>query len=102
MDINKTMAARVTTAQFGDGYTQRASVGINPITDTWDLSWIWLPAAEGIAIESALRATLCVEKILWTPKDELTQKKWVVVPDSITYQSNGIKRKISCKLQQVF
>lgn len=62
----QTKAPRVATAQFGDGYQQRAQRGINNTTRVWELEF---PRETLVidAIEDFLSARAAVESFAWTP-----------------------------------
>lgn len=57
---------RIRKAQFGDGYAQRASDGLNPLAKPWDLRF--RGRAGAIApIRAFLDAHAGVTAFLWTP-----------------------------------
>lgn len=66
---------RVRTAQFGDGYSQRAKDGLNNVYDTWPLTFTG-SEAEIAAIKAFLDATGGATNFYWTPPLR-TQAKFI-------------------------
>ena len=56
----------VRKAQFGGGYSQRVSIGINPLTRVWSVSFK-LDSADIDAIDAFLTARKGVESFVWQP-----------------------------------
>lgn len=73
----KSSRPSVRTVQFGDGYQQRLTYGINQNPKTWNLTW---EASETDAdtIEAFLNARAADNASFdWTPLDEATSYKWI-------------------------
>lgn len=101
LESSRKVAFRQVAAQFGDGYEQVAPNGLNNKVDTWDLVWGGLTSTEKITVETVLNSVGTWGILLWTPCDELYQKKFRVTGDT-TYQREGTRYKISLTVKQVF
>ena len=75
--IQKTSAPNVRIAQFGSGYSQRTTFGINQNPKVWTLTWDKITEADSDTIETFLDARAGQESFDWTPPDETTSYKWV-------------------------
>ena len=71
---------RTKSAQFGDGYTQRAADGLNSVARTWSLSWQSRPIADIDSLYDFLIAKLGAEAFYWTAPGD-TQRKWICQKD---------------------
>lgn len=69
-------SSNVTKIQFGDGYMQRQTKGMNPISVTWNLTFNSRTDTEANAIIAFLEARYGVTAFTWTPPGQ-TQKKWI-------------------------
>ena len=67
----------VRIAQFGSGYSQRATFGINQDPKRWTLRWTYLSATDADTIEDFLEARAGVESFDWSPPDETSTYKWI-------------------------
>ena len=67
----------VRIAQFGSGYSQRSTFGINQDPKTWDLKWENLTLAESDDIEDFLEARGGAEAFNWSPPDETASYVWI-------------------------
>jgi phage-related protein len=73
----KTSQPTVRQVQFGDGYSQRLTVGLNQNPKVWSLTW---EASESDAdsIETFLDARAADgESFTWTPPAEATAYQWI-------------------------
>jgi phage-related protein len=90
---------RVLTAQFGDGYAQRAADGLNNAPQVWDVMFN-VPPADVDIIEALFESKGGVTPFTWTPPGKsqikVICKKWERV-----YTSYGLQG-ISAQLQQDF
>lgn len=77
--------AKVDVITLGDGYESREPVGLNHITDVYDLTWSSLDPAPARQAHLFLRARLKWKAILWT--HPITKEVIKVVPQScsLTY-----------------
>lgn len=66
----KTSAPRVSNIQFGDGYAQRQSSGLNTNPATWDLSFSNRSTDDIDDIEEFLEGKGGTEAFTWTPPRE--------------------------------
>lgn len=57
----------ISPVKFGDGYEQRAAVGLNTNPKTWNLAFSKRDISEIDAIDSFLDARGAVERFSWTP-----------------------------------
>lgn len=62
--------------KFGDGYTQRASVGINSINTTYTVHTGVISDELGLVLENFLEEMKGVESFYWTPRGYLTASLW--------------------------
>ncbi|BEM76406.1 hypothetical protein SME38J_05090 [Serratia marcescens] len=65
------MQFRLRKAQFGDGYTQVAGEGLNPVTRSWDLSFVGNEAYIS-AIISFFESLQGYRAFQWTPPNNVT------------------------------
>jgi phage-related protein len=73
----KTSQPTVRQVQFGDGYSQRLSVGLNQNPKRWSLSWE-VSETDADTIEAFLDARASDgASFTWTPPDSATSAKWV-------------------------
>lgn len=83
-------APRVLLASFGDGYEQRLSDGLNPIKDSWNLTFKDTNANID-AINSFLTTKNAVESFTWTPSGyseiRVVCREWSVTVDTPTTSS---------------
>ncbi len=74
---SKKAQPNVRSIQFGSGYSQRATFGINQDPKVWTLSWQNRNAADTNAIEDFLEDRGGVESFNWSPPDETNTYKWL-------------------------
>ena len=74
---SKKAEPNVRVAQFGSGYSQRSTFGINQDKKVWTLSWQNRTATDANAIEDFLEARAGVESYDWAPPDETNTYKWI-------------------------
>lgn len=91
---------RVRIAQFGSGYSQRATFGLNQNPKVWNLTWN-VSEADADTIEDFLDARGGAEAFEWTPLAETTEYKWICRSweKSIPYVGRAT---ISATFEQVF
>jgi phage-related protein len=75
--ISKSSKPNVRIAQFGSGYEQRTTFGLNQNPKTWDMTWENLSETDADTLENFLNARAGVETFEWTPPDDTTQYIWV-------------------------
>ena len=68
---------RIRSLKFGDGYEQRYGDGLNPILQTWNLSFNNRPVSDIDAIEAFLVGRGGVKNFLWTPPRQSTAKRFI-------------------------
>jgi phage-related protein len=97
----KTSQPKVRQIKFGDGYAQRATVGLNQNPKSWTLTWE-ISATDAVTIEAFLDARgTDAASFDWTPPDSSTSYKWVCYSwtKSIPYYGRST---IQATFQQVF
>lgn len=72
-----TITPRVNKAQFGDGYMQRVSDGLNTVQEKWNVVWNNLTTDQSDTIRSFFEARGGVEAFFWTAPDSTTTKKYI-------------------------
>jgi len=97
---SKNSAPVVRTVQFGDGYEQRLTFGVNQNPKTWELTWN-VSETDADTIETFLDARAGKENFDWTPPGEATAYKWICSSwsKSIPYLNRAT---ISATFRQVF
>jgi phage-related protein len=72
----KTSQPKVRQVQFGDGYSQRLTVGLNQDPKVWSLTWE-VSETDSDTIEAFLDARAADgASFTWTPPDEATAYQW--------------------------
>jgi phage-related protein len=66
----------VRKVQFGDGYSQRLTFGLNQNPKSWSLTWE-VSETNADTIEDFLDARGGTESFDWTPPDTATSYKWI-------------------------
>ncbi len=83
---------RILSAQFGDGYEQVVSDGINTESRTWSINYKNLPKDAFDAVIAFVRSLKGVEPILATAPGESIATQWRIVKDSLSSSVTGISR----------
>lgn len=96
----RTVARRVNSAQFGDGYSQRSGDGLNASPRTYNAAWSAIKAAEAEVYEAFFDAHKSTP-FLWTPPLEAAQRKWIAGTSTTGYLG-GSTVSFSCVLTEVF
>lgn len=96
--LSKNVEPRVTSAKFGDGYEQRAQVGLNPILEVWSVTFTGLPV-EINAIEAFLKDAGGYRAFNWTTPEEMTGR--FVVRKWKKTRERGVKVNLSFDMEQV-
>lgn len=98
---NKSSAPKVRKTQFGDGYEQRITFGLNQNSKTWDLTWQNITEANSDTIEAFLDARAADGASFdWTPPGE-SSAKWVCETWQKTIPYTG-RATITATFRQVF
>jgi len=92
---------KIREANFGDGYSQRAGLGINNIQDEWNLPFDDRSTSEMNEIKSFLRARNNGQSFRWVPYGEVEAvsvlcRKWSI--KATNYDSY----RISCVFERVY
>lgn len=92
----------VRRVQFGDGYEQRLTYGLNQNPRVWDLTWTAKDNTDADAIEAFFDARAADNASFdWTPLDESTSYKWVVESWSREHRYANVNT-ITATFRQVF
>lgn len=91
---------RVTTAEFGDGYSQSISHGINTKQESWPLSFEG-SLAEMRAIVAFFDRHKGSKSFNWTSPTDDTPKLWCVSDYGLTSIGGGVYR-VTATFKQVF
>lgn len=98
---NKTSKPSTRTVQFGDGYQQRITYGINQNPKEWSLTFN-VSDTDADVIEAFLDArAIDSESFDWTPPDTTTPYKWVC-PSWSREMFDIDRSRITVTFQQVF
>tara|TARA_R100001163_G_C4885671_1_gene80964 strand:+ start:21 stop:362 length:342 start_codon:yes stop_codon:yes gene_type:complete len=92
---------RVRAIQFGSGYSQRATFGLNQDPKVWSLSWENRTATDTNTIEDFLEARKGVESFSWTPPDDTNSYKWICKEWTKTMPYSNLFN-ITATFEQVF
>ncbi len=96
----KTSQPKVRQVQFGDGYVQRLTFGLNQDPKVWNLTFE-VSEADADTIETFLDARGGSEYFTWTPPDETTSYKWICLNWSKTIPYLN-RATIQATFQEVF
>jgi phage-related protein len=91
---------RVRSINFGDGYEQRATFGINNNPRLWTLEFNGKTGTEADAIDNFLTARAGVEKFDWTPPTG-SAGKWICRAWNRSIVDSDI-HNISASFEEVF
>lgn len=98
-------APNVSVVKLGDGYEQRQIKGINPLMDSYSLTFIGYDDAKCLrpnvakAAEAFLKARMAVEAFYWTPSDAGVQRLYVC--RSWSLNKNGNQHELTATFEQV-
>jgi len=103
LSSNASSKFRMMTAQFGDGYSQRAPDGLNNKIDAWSITYSTLTAAELATVQAFIEIVRSGEYFLFTPPGDV-EKKWIIdFGSAITKKYiGGVHVDIVFKIVQVF
>ncbi len=96
----KESAPIVNVAQFGSGYSQRSTFGINQNLKAWNFVWNNITETQSDEIEDFLDARGGVESFDYQPHGESASKKYICISWDKTIPSNG-RANISATFLQV-
>ena len=98
----KTSRPKMRMTQFGDGYEQRTTFGLNQNPKEWSLTWQNITEANADTIEAFLDARAADGASFdWTPPDSATSYKWVCQQWDKTIPYTG-RATITATFRQVF
>lgn len=78
----KTVKFSTITAQFGDGYMQRAGDGINKKQEMWTITYDNLDQTQRNILWVFIEIVQQTAVIEWTAPGDLTEKNWVIDPET--------------------
>lgn len=96
-----TTRPRVITSQFGDGYSQRITNGINPLTKEWSVSFNNKDLTTISQIENFFEARKGVEGFKWSPPGDITVYSVICPEWSKTYDTH-ISASMTARFVQIF
>jgi len=98
----KSSKPKMRMTQFGDGYEQRTTFGLNQNPKEWSLTWQNITEANADTIEAFLDARAADGASFdWTPPDTATSYKWVCQQWDKTIPYTG-RATITATFRQVF
>ena len=98
----KSSKPKMRMTQFGDGYEQRTTFGLNQNPKEWSLTWQNITEANADTIETFLDARAADGASFdWTPPDSATSYKWVCQQWDKTIPYTG-RATITATFRQVF
>ncbi|MGV2880112.1 phage tail protein [Pantoea vagans] len=98
-------APNVSVVKFGDGYEQRQTKGINPLMDSYSLTFVGYDDAKcsrpnvAKSAEAFLKARMAVEAFYWTPSDTGVQRLFVC--RSWSLKKTGSQHELTATFEQV-
>lgn len=101
-ESRRTRKYRTLSAQFGDGYSQRAADGLNSIVDSWQIVYSTVTATEANTIRSFCDSVGNWDSFTWTAPGEASSKKWRIKSDVQESSVSGNLFSISFEIEQVF
>jgi phage-related protein len=96
----KTSQPKVRQVQFGDGYVQRLTFGLNQDPKVWNLTFE-VSETDADTIETFLEARGGSESFNWSPPDETSSYKWICLNWSKTIPYLN-RATIQATFQEVF
>lgn len=90
VNIKKTIEPNLKVAQFGDGYSQRAQIGMNQTARDLSLSYTNISTVEKDTLEDFFIDHENGLAFLYTLPDEATPRKWYFTKGEFTYVKYGI------------
>lgn len=91
----------VRSANLGDGFKRIAVGGLNSVVETYKVTWSPEVAADAVVIYDALKATLGVEEITFTPPDRVVEETFTL--KSLSRRSLGsLNEVVEATLEQRF
>jgi phage-related protein len=97
----KQSAPKIRKTQFGDGYQQRMTFGLNQNPKVWSLVFM-VKDADATTIENFLDARAAdAESFDWTPPKETTSYKWTCMEWTRELMGDGFN-SINATFSQVF
>ena len=98
----KNSRPKMRMTQFGDGYEQRTTFGLNQNPKEWSLTWQNITETNADTIEAFLDARAADGASFdWTPPDTATSYKWVCQQWDKTIPYTG-RATITAIFRQVF
>lgn len=91
---------KIIVSEYGDGFEQRAAIGINSMFMTWDLQWNMLSLDDRNTLVAFYNAHGRVQSFDWTPPNELAGK--YVFNTALNETNRGVRYNFSVQLRQVF
>lgn len=96
----RTLQQRVIVAEYGDGNSQTAAIGINSRYDEWDLQFNVLNKTLRDSFMTFYAEVGMVKTWTWTPPDGVLGKYRIT--EAPVETNNGLVYNISMKVKQVY
>ncbi len=80
----KTVENRILEAQFGNGYRQVTSDGLNSNIDKWKIQYAPITGVNLATLDTFLNTVGVIDWFTWIPLGETTSKKWRIDKNSLT------------------
>ena len=102
--VTASRAPNVAVVKLGDGYEQRQVKGINPLMDSYSLTFI---GTDGVCnrtnyakqAEAFIKARMAVESFYWTPSD--TGVRALFICRSWSLKKTGAQYELTATFEQV-
>ena len=88
LGTGKNIKFAIKKAQFGDGYSQRSSRGINDEVAIWTMQFTNINNTDADTIEVFVQARGGTEAFLWTPPFESVERQWTFDAESYDRKPN--------------
>lgn len=98
--ITRTITPRILRADFGDGYVQRTSDGINTQKQIWNLEWT-VNSTDANTLLEFFELRNGYDDFTWTPSGESTSKNFVCTSWVKSFLTDSVIR-ISATFEEVF
>ena len=99
-NFTKNSEPKVRIAEFGSGYSQRSSFGINQNLKNYDFTFTNITETESDEIEDFLDARAGVESFTFTPPNESSSSKFICLKYSKTIPFAG-RATVTVTFQEV-
>lgn len=96
-----TTSYRVRRVDFGNGYAQRSTDGLNTVRQQWRLTWERIPDAQAEELRLFFEGLAGVSLIEWTPYNQPNELNWTG-SDFTSKPVGALISTVNVKLTQEF